>query len=254
MIRRVADPFASHLTATSYVTDTHCVRPSRTVSNPHGRTDGDPFVSHKYVYGVVEANDDVEFETDAVGEADQVYTVSHRRYGAVVSDIDTTEPEETDEDAQRHDDVLREIMEYDGGQTIVPMQFGMAFEGNRELKNVLRNAQPAFRRALRDIEGKIELGLKLVSREDADVDREAIEDAVAEELEAVADQSVPNDLFSDRLVFNRSYLVDEDEREAFDDAVARLEEEYDDRLIFQYTGPFAPYSFVDVKIGAQGQG
>lgn len=215
-------------------------------------TDGDRFVSHRYVYGVVEASDDIEFETDAVADADQVYTITHRRYGAVVSDIDTTEPEETDEDAQLHDDVLREIMEYDGGQTIVPMQFGMAFEGDRELKNVLRNAQPAFRRALRDIEGKIELGLKLVREEDADVDREAIEDAVADELEQVATQSVPNDLFSDRLVFNRSYLVEKEDQEEFDDAVAALEDEYGDDLMFQYTGPFAPYSFVDVKIGAQG--
>jgi hypothetical protein len=209
-------------------------------------------MSHPYVYGVVEARNDVEFETDAVGGADRVYTIRHRRYGAVVSDIDTTEPEETDEDAQRHDDVLREIMDHDGGQTIVPMQFGMAFEGNRELKNVLRNAQPAFRRALRDIEGKIELGLKLVREEDAEVDRESIEDAVAEVLEPIADQSVPNDLFSDRLVLNRSYLVDEDEQEAFDDAVAQLEERYEGDLIVQYTGPFAPYSFVDVTIGAQG--
>ncbi|MFC4438301.1 MULTISPECIES: GvpL/GvpF family gas vesicle protein [Natrialbaceae] len=209
-------------------------------------------MSHKYVYGVVEANDDIEFETDAVAGADRVYTVTHRRYGAVVSDIDTTEPEETDEDAQCHDDVLREIMEYDGGQTIVPMQFGMAFEGDRELKNVLRGAQPAFRRALRDIEGKIELGLKLVREEDADVDREAIEEAVADELEPIAAQSVPDDLFSDRLVFNRSYLVEEDDQEEFDDAVAGLEDEYGDELMFQYTGPFAPYSFVNVEIGAQG--
>ncbi|WP_394740380.1 GvpL/GvpF family gas vesicle protein [Natronococcus roseus] len=208
-------------------------------------------MSHRYVYGVVEASDDVEFETDAVGDADRVYTISHRRYAAVVSDIDTTEPEETDEDAQRHDDVLREIMEYEGGQTIVPMRFGMAFEGNRELKNVLRNAQPAFRRALRDIDGKIELGLKLVEEEDADVDREAVEDDVADRFEPIAEQSVPNDLFSDRLVFNRSYLVEKNEQEAFGDAVGELEEEYEDRLIVQYTGPFAPYSFVDVKIGAQ---
>ncbi|QCS42366.1 GvpL/GvpF family gas vesicle protein [Natrinema versiforme] len=206
-------------------------------------------MSNRYVYGIVDS-DTVEFETDAVAGADRVYTISHRRLGAVVSDIDTTDPEETDEDAQIHDEVLREIMDYDGGTTIVPMQFGMAFEGDRELKNVLRGARPAFRRAMNDIEGKVELGLKLVREEDADVDRETLEDEVAERLEPIADQSVENDLFSDRLVLNRSYLVDEDERETFDDAVAEFEDDRDD-LIVQYTGPFAPYSFVDVKIGAQ---
>ncbi|NUC71456.1 GvpL/GvpF family gas vesicle protein [Haloterrigena sp. SYSU A558-1] len=206
-------------------------------------------MTHRYVYGVM--NDDpVEFETDAVGGADRVYTVSHRRLNAVVSDIDTTDPEETDEDAQRHDDVLREIMERDGGRTIVPMQFGMAFENDRALKNVLRGARPAFRRAINDIEGREELGLKIVREEDTDVDTDALEAAVADELESIAAQSVPNDLFSDRLVLNRSYLVDRDERERFDEAVADLEDEYDD-LMFRYTGPFAPYSFVDVKIGAQ---
>ncbi|WP_226479409.1 GvpL/GvpF family gas vesicle protein [Natrinema amylolyticum] len=206
-------------------------------------------MSNRYVYGVVES-DTVEFETEAVAGAERVYTISHRRLGAVVSDIDTTDPEETDEDAQIHDEVLREIMEYDGGTTIVPMQFGMAFEGDRELKNVLRGARPAFRRAMNDIEGKIELGLKLVREEDAEIDREALEAEVADRFDPIAAQSVENDLFSDRLVLNRSYLVDEDEREAFDEAVADFEDEHDD-LMVQYTGPFAPYSFVDVKIGAQ---
>ncbi|MBZ6494049.1 GvpL/GvpF family gas vesicle protein [Natrinema longum] len=205
--------------------------------------------ANRYVYGIVDG-DTVEFETDAVAGAERVYTISHRRLGAVVSDIDTTDPEETDEDAQRHDDVLREIMDYDGGTTVVPMQFGMAFESDRALKNVLRGARPAFRRAMNDIEGKIELGLKLVCEADADVDREAIETAVADLLEPIATQSVANDLFSDRLVLNRSYLVAESDRERFDDAIARFEDEHDD-LMVKYTGPFAPYSFVDVKIGAQ---
>ncbi|APX96426.1 GvpL/GvpF family gas vesicle protein [Natronorubrum daqingense] len=206
-------------------------------------------MTNRYVYGVM--NDDpVEFEADAVGGADYVYTVSHRRLNAVVSDIDTTDPEETDEDAQRHDEILREIMERDGGRTIVPMQFGMAFESDRALKNILRGARPAFRRAINDIEGRIELGLKVVREEDADVNEEAIEEAVADELESIADQSVPNGLFSDRLVLNQSYLVAKEDRETFDDAVARLEAEHDE-LMFRYTGPFAPYSFVDVAIGTQ---
>ncbi|MFP8954395.1 GvpL/GvpF family gas vesicle protein [Natrialbaceae archaeon A-arb3/5] len=206
-------------------------------------------MTNRYVYGIIDG-DPIEFETDAVAGADSVYTVSHRRIGAVVSDIDTTDPEETDEDAQRHDDVLREIMEYDGGRSIVPMQFGMAFESDRTLKNVLRGARPAFRRAMSDIEDRFELGLKVVRDEDAAIDTADVEEGVAAELEPIAEQSVPNDLFSDRLVLNRSYLVERDEREAFDEAVARLEDEYDE-LTFRYTGPFAPYSFVDVKIGAQ---
>ncbi|MFC6717234.1 GvpL/GvpF family gas vesicle protein [Natrialbaceae archaeon GCM10025810] len=207
-------------------------------------------MSNRYVYGIVESDEGLAFETDAVGGADRVYPVEHRRLAAVVSDIDTTEPEETDEDAKRHDEVLRELMERDGGRTVVPMQFGMVFESDRALKNVLRGARPAFRRTMNDVEGTVELGVKVVREEDADVDREAVVEDVSERLESIADGSVENGLFSDRLVLNRSYLVDRDDREAFDEAVATLEESYDD-LIFKYSGPFAPYSFVDVHIGAQ---
>lgn len=209
-------------------------------------------MTNRYVYGVVEAGEGVELETDAVGGAERVYTIEHSRLGAVVSDIDTTDPERTDEDARRHDDVLRELMD-GGARTIVPMQFGMVFDNDRALKNVLRGGRPAFRRALSDVEGRVELGLKLVREEGAEVDGEAVRQAVDDELEELAADSVEEGLFSDRLVLNRSYLVDRENREAFDEAIGRLEERFEEEgdLLVQYTGPFAPYSFVDVHIGAQ---
>lgn len=206
--------------------------------------------SNRYVYGVIESDDTLEFEADAVGDANRVYTISHRRYGAIVSDIDTTEPEETDEDANRHDEVLREVMTRDGGRTVVPMQFGMSFENDRALKNVLRNARPMFRRALGDIEGSVELGLKLVREADASVEEGPIEESVGDALDPIAQQSVANDRFSDRLVLNRSYLVDETDRDRFDSAVSSIDNQYDE-LLTRYTGPFAPYSFVDVRIGVR---
>ncbi|RQG90351.1 protein gvpF [Natrarchaeobius halalkaliphilus] len=206
-------------------------------------------MNNRYVYGIIDG-EPVEFDAQAVGGADRVYTISHRRLGAVVSDIETTDPEETDEDATRHDEVLRTVMDFDGGRPVVPMQYGMAFESDRALKNVLRGARPAFRRALNDVEDRVELGVKIVRDEDAVVDADEIDATVESRLEPIAAQSVPNDLFSDRLVLNRSYLVERDEREMFDEAVARFEDDHDD-LTVQYSGPFAPYSFVDVAIGAQ---
>lgn len=207
-------------------------------------------MSYRYVYGVVRGDDAVAFETDAVDGADEVYPISHRRLAAIVSDVETTDPERTDENATRHDDVLREYMQYDGGRTVVPMQFGMVFESDRALKNVLRGGRPAFRRAMDDIDGAVELGLKVVRDADETVDRDAVRQAVADELAPIATDSVDNGLFSDRLVLNRSYLVDRDDREAFDEAVVRLEDAHDE-LTFRYTGPFAPFSFVDIQIGAQ---
>ncbi|WP_266077546.1 GvpL/GvpF family gas vesicle protein [Haladaptatus caseinilyticus] len=205
--------------------------------------------SNRYVYGVVESND-FEFDADAVAGADRVYTVNYRTLSAVVSDIDTTDPERTDEDSRRHDEVLRQVLERDDVSAVVPMQFGMAFKDNRALKTVLRSARRAFTKALREVDGHVELGVKLVAEEDADLQREEIRDEIGSRLSKLAESETDDDLFSDRLVLNRSYLVSVSDKEAFDETVADVREAYDD-LTVQYTGPWAPYNFVDIHIGAQ---
>ena len=203
-----------------------------------------------YAYGVIE-KEPLEFETEGVEGATEAFTVDYQTLSAVVTEIDTLEPEQTDENSRAHDEVLQQVLQYDGGRTVVPMRFGMAFKDARTLKGVLRGARPAFTRALREVDDAVELGVKLVREEDADVDEEAIREDVGARLDEIAQSSVENDLFSDRLVFNRSFLVDRDDREAFDEAVGEIEDEYEDELLVQYTGPWAPYNFVDIEIGAQ---
>ena len=269
-----------------------------------------------YAYGVVE-QEDIEFETSGVDGAGRAYTVDYRTLSALVTDVDTLEPEQTDENARAHDEVLQQLLEYDGGRTVVPMRFGMVFKDEGTLKNVLRETRPAFRRALRDLDGTIELGLKVLTAEDADAetaddpvgeatqatteteaitetqattdgggrdtdgpdgggsdgsgpdgggsdgsgpggggsdgsgpDQEAVREEVAERFDALAKSTSDGELFSDRLLVNRSFLVDRDDREAFDEAVGEFQEEHDDLLV-QYTGPWAPYNFVDIEVGAQ---
>ena len=204
-----------------------------------------------YAYGVVEGGDgDVELAVDGVGGAERAYTVDYRRLSALVSPIDDVEPELSDENARAHSEVLRELLEHDGGRTVVPMRYGMAFENERTLKRLLRESQPAFRRALREVDGRVELGLKVLSEEGADVDGDAVRREVTDRLDELAVATTEDDRFSDRLLVNRSFLVDREEREAFDDAVGAFEDDHDDLLV-QYTGPWAPYNFVDIEIGAR---
>lgn len=202
-----------------------------------------------YAYGVID-REDLELETEGVKGADRAYTVSHQTLSALVSEIDTVEPEQSDENTRAHDKVLQELLQYDGGRTVVPMRYGMAFKNARTLKSVLREARPAFTRALREVEGKVELGLKVLTEEDAEIDEEAIREEVSDRFDERAVSVSEGDLFSDRLVVNRSYLVDREDREEFDRAVGEFEDEHDDLLV-QYTGPWAPYNFVDIEIGAQ---
>ena len=200
-----------------------------------------------YVYGVTDDSPGT-FETDGVDGAEEVFAIDYRSLSAIVSHVDTLEPEESEENLRTHDEVLQAVATRDGGRTVVPMQFGMVFEGERPLKNVLRNSRVAFSSALHGVEGCIEMGLKVVAPEEGDVDEAAIREAVQDDLEPLAERTDRGDQFSDRLVVNRSYLVDRESREAFDEAVGRLEDRFED-VTFQYSGPWAPYSFVDIEIG-----
>jgi hypothetical protein len=210
-------------------------------------------MSHVYAYGVVPEDEEFELERSGVGGAERIYTVTYRSLSAVVSDIDTTDPERTDEAVETHNDVLQSVLESDGGRTVVPMGFGMAFKDARTLKGVVRGGQRAFRTALSEVEGTVELGLKLVSTGEGGPGRGEVEAVVEDTLGGIAIDEVEQDRFSDRLLVNRAYLVDRDDREAFDAAVDDVEAVYDGELIVRYTGPWAPYNFVDIRIGTEGR-
>lgn len=203
----------------------------------------------RYVYGIIEA-EPLELDVDGVNGADTAYTVEYQKHAAVVSDIETMDPEQTDENATAHDEVLRTVMTHGDGRTVVPMQFGMVFESNRALKNVLRSGRLAFTRALRKVSGNVELGVKAVAPEDGDVDTEALRDTAEAELDPLSVNVAEGDQFSDRLVLNRSYLVERENQAAFDDAVDRVREA-DEAATIQYSGPWAPYNFVDIEIGVK---
>lgn len=205
-----------------------------------------------YTYGVIE-QEDIEVDVEGVGEAERAYTVDYRTLSAVVSDIDTTEPERTDEAVEAHNNVLQRVLEYDGGRTVVPMSFGMAFQNGRTLKGVLRGARRALRSALNDVEGTIELGVKIIAPAESGLPHAAIQEDVTARFSAVSINETEDDLFSDRLLVNKSYLVEREHRDDFDAAIDAIVAAYDDELMIQYTGPWAPYNFVDIHIGAEQQ-
>jgi hypothetical protein len=205
--------------------------------------------SNLYVYGIIEQTD-IEMEVDGVYGASTLGTVDYRSHSALTSEIDTTEPERSDEAVATHDDVLRSVVERDDIQTVVPMGFGMAFKNARTLKGVMRGAQRAFRKALNDVEGCVELGVKMVDPADGATDADELRGLLEDELDPLSAGQTEDDLFSDRLIANRSYLVEQDQRDDFDEAVDRLEAANEDVLV-KYTGPWAPYNFVDIHIGAE---
>ncbi len=205
--------------------------------------------SQLYVYGVTDT-DGIVFEADGVNGADSIYTVDQPPVSAVVSDIDTVEPEQSEENMRAHNEVLQSVLEYEGGRAVVPMQFGMAFKDAGTLKNVLAEATPTFTQALSEVDGKVELGVKVLTPTEGTVDAEAIRTEASERFDEIAVATERGNQFSDRLVVNRSFLIERGDQEAFNEAVGEFEEDHEDLLV-QYTGPWPPYNFVEIEIGVR---
>jgi hypothetical protein len=55
-------------------------------------------------------------------------------------------------------------------------------------------------------------------------------------------------IVGDKMVLNVSFLVDTLQEKIFDDSIAKLHEENQERLNLKYVGPIPPYNFVEISI------
>jgi len=71
---------------------------------------------------------------------------------------------------------------------------------------------------------------------------------IYERLKPLAVATRSGKLIGDTMVMNAAFLVDCSREEAFDSEVRALNEQYQDVLDFQYTGPWPPYNFVNITL------
>jgi hypothetical protein len=205
----------------------------------------------KYFYAVIPLNEGNNFGNIGMND-EEVYTIPYRDLAAVVSDTSEQEYELTEENVRRHEAVLRKIMEE---YTIIPAEFGTVIHNDRIMKRLLSKAYSSTKECLKLVDNMVELGVKAIIRNYAvhfDTEHRIITSAeILESLKKNAEQSVSGELFSDRLILNESFLVRKNEVNAFSEEVARLEEGHP-TIKFLYSGPWAPYNFVSIKIGKEG--
>jgi len=205
----------------------------------------------KYFYCIIPFSKDVSFGNIGMNNC-EVYMIPYRDVAAVVSDYPMNDCELTDDNTRGHAAVLRQVMEE---YTVVPAEFGATIKNERILGRLLKEAYYAARECLRLVDNKVELGLKAVLNEnftfvDPKKKEECVSDILAS-LETITKQAATGDLFSDRLILNASFLVDKEAADAFSEKVSELQEKYH-MLKLLYSGPWAPYNFVSIKIGPKG--
>lgn len=197
-----------------------------------------------YVYGVVQ-NKDIELDINGLKDK-PIQKVDLRDFTVLLSAYPSLHPVLKEEEAMLHAGILEKIMEK---TNVIPMAFGNVFKNKKILKKVLQSSYSVFKETFELIDNKIELGVKVIKNQTDEVS-EGVQEEILESLNKLSVKSVKGDAFSDRLVLNHSFLVERNDFARFSEEIEKLEEKYKN-LRFVYTGPWPPYSFVDIKIAGR---
>lgn len=112
----------------------------------------------KYLYGIIHANDGRNFGPLGIGgRGDVVSTLGFNDISAVISSIPMARYVISRENLIHHEAVIEKVMaEY----TVLPVRFCTIASSADEVRTLLRNRYSEFKGLLRDMDNKIEMGVK----------------------------------------------------------------------------------------------
>ncbi len=207
-----------------------------------------------YVYGVIRLEaEEWALDVEGLGTPPaKVEMVRHRALAAVVSEAPSGVPDPTRDNLLAHHHVQEAVMRE---HTLLPTAFGLVLRNREEVEEVLRTAYATFEGVLAQVEGHVELGLKVhwdrdrVPREVAEEEAQAILDA----LRPLATGGRVLSLIGERMLLNAAFLVKREREGAFDAKMRALAARHK-LLTFHFTGPWAPYHFADIRLRQEPEG
>ncbi|MUV37889.1 Protein GvpF [Lentibacillus sp. JNUCC-1] len=75
-----------------------------------------------------------------------------------------------------------------------------------------------------------------------------IQTDIYQPLEAYAEAAVLNDPIGERMLLNASFLIDKEREAEFDEQVNIAHDQWQDKVDFQYTGPWPAYNFINIRL------
>jgi hypothetical protein len=112
-----------------------------------------------YVYCIIKSPQPRSFGNIGIGGEKPVYTVGYQDLAAVVSETPIRIYDPTRENVLAHEFVNETVMKE---HTVLPMSFGTIFRTGEDIVELLRSTSKALEDVLEKVQGKIELGLKVL--------------------------------------------------------------------------------------------
>lgn len=118
----------------------------------------------KYIYCIIESNEAQSFGPMGIGnKGDELYTVFFNDIAAVVSNSPIKKYPVSRENLIPHERAIEEVMK---AYTVLPVRFATIAEDEDKVKKILEKEHDRFVDLLKKLEGKKELGLKTIFKED----------------------------------------------------------------------------------------
>jgi Gas vesicle synthesis protein GvpL/GvpF len=128
----------------------------------------------KYIYCIIGANQERNFGPIGIGgRGDDVLTIGYENLSMVVSNCPVSKMSVSRENMLAHERVIEEVMKE---FTVLPVRFCTIAAGTDEIRNLLDRRYKEFRNLLRDMDHKIELGVKALWKDMESIFSEIVEE------------------------------------------------------------------------------
>jgi len=238
----------------------------------------------KYIYGIIATEEAPNFGPIGIDNQDEVVTIGTKGLAAVISDSSMDHYVVSRENLSSHTRVIEKVAKF---HTILPMRFCTVAESTDEILALLEDREKEFRNLLEDMEGKVEVGIRIlwknmkviyeeIARENRAIRElkakgagggqqalihagELVEAALDEKKAVEGDEYLrplkktsvkfkEGDCTTEDMVVNASFLIDRDWLKEFDAVTEKISDDQNGRITVKYVGPMPPFSFVNLEL------
>ena len=150
-----------------------------------------------YIFCGIQSNKNHQFgKVMLEGEERQTFTIDYEDAAMVAAEVPMKIYHPNKENLLMHQHVISSVMSQN--DTVIPISFGNVFQTKEDVRVLLKNLYPQFKKLFPEIKGKIELGLKVIGKKEW-LEKEINKDPEVEKMSGQVKGKSENAAFYDRI-------------------------------------------------------